>query len=991
LPHISHNMTKKKAARQTTRSTTAADEDNPFPPSPPIDEAPSQESQETESSDPAAAATPMIDAFQPLFDEMAARIKNSLDMNHDALQADQFTYHKEMCESLEESIGKGIAAGFASMGKTFESIFDLQRQSSSSSSPKGPSTSPCIDDDSSHSSGQGGLDSNGTRPPTYGDSRYSLATKTIDATKFAKALQQVNPITSDTVSMVRNFYDETVTALSSVTGIPQPLPEYTALSSNTDFESLLVPPIGHQLHDAAKSQYRSLSLTLRTHLLGERVITKTAARLHLSLVTNAQLQCGFALFKAIVFDVSPQLGGRNQDLIGLIERFSPKDGEEVNAYFARGQSLFNEAVLQGLPSSTKNRLTEKWLSGLARDERYSSRLSQALTAIRRHNKGPTKDQLFPRTLNEFYLEFYVNCDAPEHIRLSGTDITSQIDARFASMFALHDAPSPALNQTRFSRPPRRQDRHGPSTTPSRETTGHSSIPICECCGLRHGYGAQWCNKRGPEFIRDAITRQRVMQYNAQHGTNNPLLQELIKDQAAQPGVPQQATIPRPLRPTARFATQVTEIPPDPPLDDTPFDEQTMGPDTGATQLDTPPVFNSMTDMTLDDVGDPSSNFFDDLEPPSEYGYNCSFRGHTFPVSSSFDSDPPAPSLDTRFSPSIDQPSPNRELSIERTRNKIMRLQRMAANTSPDRLRVVRSVPAQIDGGANANIFTRRTDFLWYQPHRSLVTLANGSKDWSHGYGCVLVRFSGTSTIMPLYPSYLLPGNDWATISPPAIRVYNGARRATVHSLESLEIVDANGNNMIIPTRRDERLQMHLDFVTVDVVKLISSDVSHIPCPDISHHNAAVVTRSRGKRLAKEASPSVPSDGANTLDDNNGSNQVDIYNKLSIAPLPLSSDGSDHELSNAPLSKSFDDSDLELSNTPLSSSSNGSSIESNPVSCNKSNPSNESDQVQSDDLARQVESRNRRRTQALLFHQRMAHVPFATLQEMARRQLLVGLP
>ena len=59
---------------------------------------------------------------------------------------------------------------------------------------------------------------------------------------------------------------------------------------------------------------------------------------------------------------------------------------------------------------------------------------------------------------------------------------------------------------------------------------------CECCGIRHAYGAAWCNKRGPNFIRDAITRQRVMQYNAHHGVDNPLLQELIDSQSTQQGV-----------------------------------------------------------------------------------------------------------------------------------------------------------------------------------------------------------------------------------------------------------------------------------------------------------------------------------------------------------------------------------------------------------------------------------------------------------------------
>jgi len=96
-----------------------------------------------------------------------------------------------------------------------------------------PSTSPLAnktdgvtsDDESSyHFSEHGDTDAD-QRPPPYGDSHFSLATKTIDATKFTKALQQVNPVTSDNLLLVRNFYDEIVTSLSSVTGIPQPLPE----------------------------------------------------------------------------------------------------------------------------------------------------------------------------------------------------------------------------------------------------------------------------------------------------------------------------------------------------------------------------------------------------------------------------------------------------------------------------------------------------------------------------------------------------------------------------------------------------------------------------------------------------------------------------------------------------------------------------------------------------------------------------------------------
>mmetsp|Transcript_12062 Transcript_12062/g.21924 ORF Transcript_12062/g.21924 Transcript_12062/m.21924 type:complete len:127 (+) Transcript_12062:510-890(+) len=126
-------------------------------------------------------------------------------------------------------------------------------------------------------------------------------------------------------------------------------------------------------------------------------------------------------------------------------------------------------------------------------------------------------------------------------------MTSQLEAHFATMFAVQDNPPPAIHQSRFTRPPRSQDRHGPPTANPRE---RRHPPICDCCGLNHAYGTNWCNKRGPNFIRDSAMQQRVMQYNAQHRTDNPLLQELITEQATQPGVPQAATIPSSLRPHA---------------------------------------------------------------------------------------------------------------------------------------------------------------------------------------------------------------------------------------------------------------------------------------------------------------------------------------------------------------------------------------------------------------------------------------------------------
>mmetsp|Transcript_12062 Transcript_12062/g.21923 ORF Transcript_12062/g.21923 Transcript_12062/m.21923 type:complete len:679 (+) Transcript_12062:1014-3050(+) len=363
----------------------------------------------------------------------------------------------------------------------------------------------------------------------------------------------------------------------------------------------------------------------------------------------------------------------------------------------------------------------------------------------------------------------------------------------------------------------------------------------------------------------------------------------------------------------------------------------------------------MTGSTLDEIDDPDSGFFDDLEAPSEYGYNCSFRGDSTLVPSSAAVSSPFTSIDVKTSSHDSTSPPNHQLSLDCTHTKMMHLAQMAANTPSDHMKVVCSVPAQVDGGANANIFTSHDDFLWFRPHRTLVTLANRSQDWSDGYGCVLAQLTEDSPIIPLYLCYLLPGNEWATISPLAIRIYNGALRATVHSLHSFEIVDANGNCIVIPTRHQERQKMHLDFIIVDIIQLNSTVTTQGSCSLLPPRNAAVVARSQTVRHNKDPSPCSPSI-ANNMD-----NMVNTASSVKSTHSPSSSD-TDDSTAPAALPSPLDVKDIKASVHDTS-----------------------------EELARQIESRNKRRAQTILYHQRMAHVPYTTLQEMARRQLLRGLP
>ena len=135
-------------------------------------------------------------------------------------------------------------------------------------------------------------------------------------------------------------------------------------------------------------------------------------------------------------------------------------------------------------------------------------------------------------------------------------------------------------------------------------------------------------------------------------------------------------------------------------------------------------------------------------------------------------------------------------------------------------------------------------------------MANGTKSPAEGYGCQLVRFPGDNRVYILWPVYYMPNNEWPTISPPALRVYNGFKRASVHALESMEITDKSGRNMIIPTRPMEQNRYHLDFIEIEYVKPLEI----VNRPIVPPMTAAVTTRAQSNRLkalAKSPTPIEP--------------------------------------------------------------------------------------------------------------------------------------
>ena len=78
----------------------------------------------------------------------------------------------------------------------------------------------------------------------------------------------------------------------------------------------------------------------------------------------------------------------------------------------------------------------------------------------------------------------------------------------------------------------------------------------------------------------------------------------------------------------------------------------------------------------------------------------------------------------------------------------------------------------VDGGANVHATNDKNDFIIYYPHQSTLDLAAGNKTTTFGFGVILVRVSPSLPPIPLAPVFYCPEAPHATLSPPALRLFN---------------------------------------------------------------------------------------------------------------------------------------------------------------------------------------------------------------------------
>ena len=72
-------------------------------------------------------------------------------------------------------------------------------------------------------------------------------------------------------------------------------------------------------------------------------------------------------------------------------------------------------------------------------------------------------------------------------------------------------------------------------------------------------------------------------------------------------------------------------------------------------------------------------------------------------------------------------------------------------------------------------------------------------------------------MIPLFPTYLMPGNPQITISPTAIKKYNEYRSVRQEALEWFKITTSDGRLVCVPTIKKKIEEEALDFIKIDIM------------------------------------------------------------------------------------------------------------------------------------------------------------------------------
>jgi hypothetical protein len=396
--------------------------------------------------------------------------------------------------------------------------------------------------------------------------------KDFSISKFTKDLEHII-LANDSLQAFEHFWDSILHAFNTTCTDNQVFPYYKDLKRDFDFKTHLCanPHFNPSEVLQAKLNYRSFGDTLCLYLLTPSTVSKASCpKAFVKLLSLKGLKDGFKLLRDFIFQLSPQLDGIFIDFSTAISSLTIVNGEHISKFYSHVQDLSQEIMLANLPDGNAATLLYRFLFLLRQTgnptilgiiQPYWSKI----TIFHRNPHHFTLPKL-PWELPDIFAELeaseisFLTCDRPpttstyfvDDINTSNTTSPEPIASFGTSPLYIDTAPNNnnldtitssiaarGLINNNNKHPPRHssQHHHRSSTSGHKTLATHhtsdgrhfiaeqssSSRPSCSLCHNKHAnpwHDTSTCPLKHPTHIIDKTIRERVMQHNALHGSEN---------------------------------------------------------------------------------------------------------------------------------------------------------------------------------------------------------------------------------------------------------------------------------------------------------------------------------------------------------------------------------------------------------------------------------------------------------------------------------------
>ena len=573
----------------------------------------------------------------------------------------------------------------------------------------------------------------------------------------------------DSLHSIRLFYSKLRHAMhTSYKRHTDILPTFDSLTPATNFAALLIPGNDQYIgYSNIKSIYLWFSDSIENLLLDTTAISpKRTPQAHQIIITNGNISDGWKLLFILLTKRCPFLGGKMMDVASEITFLKIHSNDTIHTFFKRVQDIETK-LLYSRENIDKTRLLSFYLKALATSTVHFNLIQHFISDLNVHIHRYGSNTPHPVHTCSTVYDYLVTIEAPETF----TILHKNKNKNYKNTSYKH--PSKRTYTSDYSTSTISALQHIPDIMDDRnimetyttiennkeqhilddDTNDHlemyqpiisafrrSSNIICDACGGR-GHQAQKCFKRGRNFLPRDVQR-RIAAYNAKHG-DSP-----ANDTSKDPEKAYHALPPPDHRPPhMSIPTATNETPPQ------------SSPTISQLDHNIPiPTIEELLDTELGTQDEPSIQM---MQPQTQ----------NLPIISS----------NSSLLHSI----------INHNGNVMAKYLTYYQNNFLDsyptnKFTHHRQALFHIDSGANVHATNICSDFLFFHPIRSTINLAVGSKAVCEGFGAMLIQLAATDPPILLAPVYYCPTAKVSTLSPGAIKIYNGYEDVNLRLLKALE-------------------------------------------------------------------------------------------------------------------------------------------------------------------------------------------------------------